>query len=114
MVAILKAANTIPKFIPLKIMTDSMYAINGLTKHLSEWEDNGWIGIKNAPFFKKAAHILKQRIATTSFQWIKGHDGIQGNEESDRLAKEGANKPAPDNLDLDILKEFCWTLMVTG
>jgi len=91
-----------------------MYAINGFTKHLSEWEDNGWIGIKNAPFFKKAAHILKQRIATTSFQWIKGHNGIQGNEESDRLAKEGANKPAPDNLDLDILKEFCWTLMVMG
>ncbi len=106
MVAILKAANTIPKFIPLGIMTDSMYAINGLTKYLSKWEDNGWIGVKNAPFFKKAAHILKQHIATTSFQWIKGHNGIQGNEESDRLAKEGANKLALDNLDLDIPKEF--------
>jgi ribonuclease HI len=24
-------------------------------------------------------------------QWVQGHDGIQGNEESDRLTKQGAN-----------------------
>jgi len=57
-VAVLKAASAIPKFIPLKIMTDSMYTINGLTKYLSEWEDKGWIGVKTAPFFKNAAHVL--------------------------------------------------------
>src|SRR6266851_5238574 len=86
-----------PKFIPLiMIMSDSMYVINGLTKHLSTWEDDGWIGVKNAPFFEKTAHVLKQRIAVTSFQWIKGHNGSQGNEGSDQLAKEGANKPLPD------------------
>jgi hypothetical protein len=62
--------------------------------------------VKNAPFFKNAAHVLKQCIATTSFQWIKGHNGIQGNEESDGLAKEGANKPVPDSLNLDVPKEF--------
>ena len=104
--AILKAASSIPKFIPLKVMTDSKYAISGLTEHLGKWEDDGWIRIKNTPLFKKAVHVLKQRIATTSFQWIKGHDGIQGNEESDRLAKEGANKPTPDILNLDIPNEF--------
>jgi ribonuclease HI len=38
-VAVLKAASAIPKFTPLKTMTDSMYTINGLTKYLSEWED---------------------------------------------------------------------------
>jgi RNase H len=83
-----------------------MYAINGLTDMLSSWEDNGWIGIKNAQFFKTAAAILKQRLATTSFKWIKGHNGTQGNEEADKLAKEEAEKPIPDPLDLSIPKEF--------
>jgi ribonuclease HI len=105
-VAILKAASTIPKSIPLKVMTDSMYAINGLMEHLGKWKDKGWIRVKNAPLFKKVAHILKQCIATTSFQWIKGHDRVQRNEESDRLAKEGASKLNPDKLNLNIPKEF--------
>jgi len=38
-----------------------MYVINGLTKHFKEWEDYGWIGIKNAPFFKMAVYLLKRR-----------------------------------------------------
>jgi hypothetical protein len=83
-----------------------MYAFNGLTDLLSTWEDNGWIGIKNAQFFKAAAAILEQRLATTSFKWIKGHNGTQGNEEADKLAKEGAEKLTPDPLDLSIPKEF--------
>jgi ribonuclease HI len=105
-VAILKAASSIPRFIPLTIISDSMYAINGLTIFLSTWENNGWIGIKNAKFFKKAAATLKQRIATTTFKWVKGHNSIQGNEEADRLAKEGADKPDPDIVDTTIPKEF--------
>ena len=105
-IAILKAALSVPKWTPLKIISDSLYAINGLTEHLSTWEDRGWIGIKNAPLFKATACVLKQRIATTSFQWTKGHAGDRGNEEADRLAKEGANKPTQNTLHLDIPKEF--------
>jgi hypothetical protein len=37
---------------------------------------------------------------------VKGHEGDQGNEESDRLAKEGAEKEDPDHLDWEIPKEF--------
>jgi hypothetical protein len=84
------------------IMTDSKYVIEGLTVHLSDWENKGWIGIENANFFRMAAHLLRRRSAPTMFQWVKGHNGDLGNEESDRLAKEGANKAEPDNLPLDI------------
>jgi len=82
-VAILKVATAIPKFFPLKIISDSLYAIDGLTKHLSTWEDNGWIGVKNVALFKTTASVLKQHIAPTSFQWTKGHTGNAGNEEAD-------------------------------
>jgi ribonuclease HI/exonuclease III len=104
--AVLAAIEMTPKNQPLKIITDSKYVIEGLTTHLQTWEDNGWIGVKNAPLFKKAAYLLKRRTAETAFQWVKGHNGDLGNEESDRLAREGANKHAPDPIDMSIPKEF--------
>ncbi|KAH9979836.1 hypothetical protein BJV74DRAFT_779754, partial [Russula compacta] len=66
----------------------------------------GWIGVKNANLFKITAFLLNQRQAMTSFTWIKGHEGVLGNEESDKLVKEGANKDALDLLDMQIPKEF--------
>jgi hypothetical protein len=87
-------------------MTDSTYVIKGLTTHLPQWENLGWINIKNAALFKKAAHLLKLRTATTHLKWVKGHNGNQGNEESNALAKRGAEKEMPDELDLTIPMEF--------
>jgi len=104
-VVIAAAAATAP-YQPLKIATDSKYVIEGLTTNLKRWEDDGWINIKNTPLFKKAAHLLRLRTAKTMFRWIKGHNGTVGNEESDRLAKLGANKQDSDELDLEIPPEF--------
>ena len=103
---IIVTAETIPQSWPLKIYTDSQYVIDSLTTHLREWESNGWIGVKNAQLFKKAAYVLRKCSAPTSFQWVKGHSGIEGNEKSDQLAKDGTNKRAPDELNLEIPKEF--------
>jgi hypothetical protein len=91
---------------PLKIITDSKYVIKGLTTHLGTWEDRGWINIKNADLFKAAAYLLRKRAATSTFQWVKGHEGNLGNEESDRLAKQGAEKDEPDPINLEIPVEF--------
>lgn len=49
---------------------------------------------------------LKRRTATTHFKWVKGHNGNQGNEESDALAKRGAEKEIPDEIDLTIPMEY--------
>jgi ribonuclease HI len=104
--AMITAIKVAPHFAPLEIVTGSTYVINGLMAHLRTWEDLGWINIKNAHFFKKATHLLKQRTATTHFKWVKGHNGNHGNDESDALAKRGADKEIPDELDLTIPMEF--------
>ena len=104
--AVIAAVEATPTYQPLKIISDSKYVIEGLTTNLESWENDGWIGIKNANLFKRAAYLLKRRAARTTFKWTKGHNGTQGNEESDRLAKQGANKPQPDELCLEIPIEF--------
>jgi ribonuclease HI len=104
--AIIIAVASVPLSQPLEIISDSKYAIEGLTTHLNSWEDQGWIGIKNAQFFCRAAFLLRRRTAPTTFKWVKGHEGVEGNEMSDRLAKEGANKPLPDILDLSVPDVF--------
>jgi ribonuclease HI len=104
--AIIAAAVSIPRFWPLTIISNSKYAIEGLTTHLQTWEDKGWIGVKNTDLFKRAAFLLHSRTATTNFKWVKGHDGNLGNEQSDQLTKEGASKPEEDILLLKIPKEF--------
>ena len=52
------------------------------------------------------AYLLRCQSAPTTFTWVKSHRGNQGNKESDRLTKEGANKQTPDELDLDVPDEF--------
>ena len=106
LIATIAALFTTPHFIPMKIITDFLYVIDSLTKHLPIWENIGWISIKNTQLFKKAAHLLKQCSATTHFKWIKEHSGNQRNEGSDTLAKEGTQKAIPDDLDLSIPREF--------
>ena len=104
--AVVVALEKIPNFTPLLIKTDSRYVIDGLTIHLKKWEDQGWIGIKNKEWFKRAAYLLRRRTATTKFKWVKGHSGEIGNEQSDKLAKEGANKDTPDDISLEVPDHF--------
>ena len=44
--------------------------------------------------------------ARTTFKWIKGHSGNEGNERVDKKAEEGTNKETVDEVDLTILKEY--------
>lgn len=96
----------LPIFTPLKIHSDSEYIIEGLTTHLEHWKDIGWITVQNASLFKRAAYLLRRWTATTKFKWVKGHNSDHRNKESDRLAKEGANKAIPDDLDLQTPPKF--------
>ncbi|KAG2050448.1 ribonuclease H-like protein [Suillus hirtellus] len=104
--AILIALQQTAPYIPITFVTDSKYAIEGLTKNLPEWENRGWIDVENSEYMKATAYHLRKRSAQTSFIWVKGHNGHHGNEQADRLANEGANKPNEDAIDLSVPDEF--------
>ncbi|KAI0650599.1 hypothetical protein C8Q79DRAFT_900271 [Trametes meyenii] len=79
----------------MHVVSDSKYAIDGLTKYLPEWEKKGWIGVANSEALKEVVALLRARSAVTTLRWVKGHSGVKGNEEADKLAAKGAKEQRP-------------------
>ncbi|XP_072553176.1 ribonuclease H1 isoform X2 [Salminus brasiliensis] len=80
----------------LVLYTDSKFTINGITSWVKNWKINGWRlktgkEVLNKEDFKK----LDQLNEELKVIWlhISGHAGYKGNEEADRLSREGAAKP---------------------
>lgn len=59
---------------------------------------------------KATAARLREQKARTTFKWVKGHSGIEGNEKADKLADLGRQKNIPDIIDMTIRPD----LLVTG
>ncbi len=90
--AVALAADVVPPFTTMHVITDSRYVLDGMVEHLPQWEARGWLGIANAEMIREVAARLRARSAPTTFQWTKGHTGVEGNEGADRLAKKGADE----------------------
>lgn len=79
----------------LVLYTDSKFTINGVTNWVRGWKVNGWRlksggPVTNKDDFMKLDHLNTQLDVV----WIHipGHAGYHGNEEADRLSREGAAK----------------------
>ena len=106
LMAVLEAIKQTPEYIPLLIKSDSEYMIKGLTVHLANWEDKGWLGVTNKEIFKTITAWMRCRASPTMIQWVKGHNNEKGNDEADRLAGLGALIPQDDELDLSVPEGF--------
>jgi ribonuclease HI len=78
------------------IHTDSSYAINGITKWIFGWQKNNWITSTKTPVLNseiwKQLIPLKNHFKNLSFEHVKGHSGIWGNERCDMIATSFASK----------------------
>lgn len=77
----------------VRINTDSQYVMNSITMWLASWKAKGTADSKR----KNIDLLLELESKLTGFvdvkwQHVRGHTGIFGNEEADRLANAGAVK----------------------
>ena len=80
------------------IRTDSNYVIQAITDWSQRWEQNGWRSRSGKPvvskdLFQRARGMLgalEERGVIVGFEHVRGHSGIWGNEQADRLAVMGA------------------------
>ena len=74
-----------------KIMTDSEFWVNVVTKWAAGWKSNGWTKksgpIKNLELVKELYELYLNN-PDVILEWTRGHVGTEGNE----LADEWANK----------------------
>ncbi|XP_048951961.1 ribonuclease H1 isoform X3 [Canis lupus dingo] len=79
----------------LVLYTDSMFTINGITNWVQGWKKNGWKTSTGKEVINKEDFVaLEQLTQGMDIQWmhVPGHSGFTGNEEADRLAREGAKQ----------------------
>lgn len=77
----------------LKINTDSEFLINCKTKWMKNWKARGWKTSNGRPVINKEELLeMESAIAPLQVSWnhVRGHRGIHGNEMADKLARQGA------------------------
>lgn len=79
------------------IRTDSQYVVKGMNEWVENWISRGWRTSANKPIKNKElwwelyelTTSLRKKDIRVDFEWVRGHDGDQGNELADGLANNG-------------------------
>ena len=79
---------------PVRIRTDSQYALKGATEWRAGWERRGWRTaakepVKNADLWRALFALTDRLGRALCWEWVRGHSGDMGNERADALAQEG-------------------------
>lgn len=75
----------------ISISTDSQYVKNGITTWILNWKKNGWKTSSKDPVKNKELWEELDNLNSSSnitFNWVKGHAGIQYNEMCDSLVQK--------------------------
>ena len=91
LMAAIQALEALKRPSKVRLVTDSVYVRDGITKWLQNWKRNGWKTsakkpVKNADLWQRLDEARRRH--DVKWEWIKGHAGHAENERADELARE--------------------------
>jgi ribonuclease HI len=90
--AVIRGLEALPEPTRVRIVTDSRYVHDGITRWLPRWRQNRWRGtggrLSSIALWQRLDAIIERHDVTC--EWVPGHGGLAGNEEADRLARAAA------------------------
>lgn len=93
--ALKKALEIAENYNEVTIYSDSMYAIDCITKWAYTWKKSNWTKkggeIKNLELIKELHNLYDNIKNKVIIKHVKGHSGIEGNELADRMAINAIN-----------------------
>lgn len=95
LVALLMALRQVPPDVPLRVLSDSQYAVNTATRWLEAWKRAGWRTaggqqVANLTIVKHLDVAIAARSVRPTVMWVRGHSGVAGNEQADKAAVAAA------------------------
>lgn len=95
MTAVIEALSALKRPSKVTLNVDSTYVKDGLTKWIKGWKRNGWKTadkkpVKNQELWMAMEEACKRHDIT--WKWVKGHNGDEGNERADELARRGTEE----------------------
>jgi ribonuclease HI len=91
MTAVLEALRAVPRG-EVTVVTDSLYVVRGMTKHLASWQTGGWetragLPVRNRDLWEAISEVSGDRV-----RWVHvhSHAGHAWNERADRQARRAS------------------------
>ena len=94
MMAVIEALNALKRPSKVTLHVDSTYVKDGLTKWIKGWKRNGWKTASKDPVKNQDLWMRLETAASAhqvDWRWVRGHDGDEGNERADALARKGCD-----------------------
>ena len=91
MTAVIEAFRQLKRPCRIKVMTDSAYVVNGMTKWVPGWIKRNWMNSQKKPVLNRDLWETLLRVSSrhdVEWTWIKGHHGHKENERCDELARK--------------------------
>ena len=95
MTAAIEALNALKGPREVILYTDSKYVMDGINKWMPAWKKRGWKTANKKPVKNQDLwQALDEAVSRhkIKWNWVRGHTGVDGNEEADALANRGIDE----------------------
>jgi len=95
LMAAIEALNALKGPRSVILYTDSKYVMDGINSWIEGWKKRGWKTAGRKPVKNRDLwQALDKAVARHDIEWnwVRGHTGVDGNEEADALANRGIDE----------------------